>query len=46
LAATFVMAVWIIGPLWATGHRLAKIYRPIEWQQQPGLSEPSVVETP
>ncbi|HCV22676.1 MAG TPA: ABC transporter permease [Candidatus Latescibacteria bacterium] len=46
LAATFVMAVWIIGPLWATGYRLAKIYRPIEWQQQPGLSEPSVVGTP
>ena len=31
-AAILVMTLWIIGPLLATGYRLARVYRPIPWQ--------------
>ncbi|MBT4611716.1 MAG: ABC transporter permease subunit [Gemmatimonadetes bacterium] len=33
MAATSVMALWIVAPLLATGYRLSRIYRPITWQE-------------
>ncbi len=32
-AAILVMTLWIVGPLLATGYRLARVYRPIPWQE-------------
>lgn len=32
-AAIVVMVLWIVGPLLATGYRLARVYRPIPWQE-------------
>ncbi len=32
VAGGFVMVLWIVGPLVATAYRLARVYRPITWQ--------------